>query len=65
MGSIDDGVPARRHVVDQTLTQRADGVGYREASCGQVHDVVTAPALIDDVEGATLIADKAYDSNDF
>jgi transposase len=32
---------------------------------GQVHDIVTAPAMIDGVEGAALIADKAYDSNDF
>jgi transposase len=32
---------------------------------GQVHDIVTAPAMIDGVEGDALIADKAYDSNAF
>lgn len=32
---------------------------------GQVHDIVTAPALLDGVEGKAVIADKAYDSNDF
>ena len=30
---------------------------------GQVHDVVTAPALLDGVEGGGVTADKAYDSN--
>src|ERR1700755_988222 len=30
---------------------------------GQVHDVITAPALLDGVEGGGVIADKAYDSN--
>ena len=30
---------------------------------GQVHDVVTAPALLDGFEGDAVIADKAYDSN--
>jgi transposase len=30
---------------------------------GQVHDVVTAPALLDGVNGEAVIADKAYDSN--
>ena len=30
---------------------------------GQVHDVVTAPALLDGIEGGAVIADKAYDSN--
>ena len=30
---------------------------------GQVHDVVTAPALLDGVKGNGVIADKAYDSN--
>lgn len=30
---------------------------------GQVHDVVTAPALLDGIEGGGVIADKAYDSN--
>ena len=30
---------------------------------GQVHDVVTAPALLDGVKGGGVIADKAYDSN--
>ena len=30
---------------------------------GQVHDVVTAPALLDGVNGGAVIADKAYDSN--
>jgi transposase len=32
---------------------------------GQVHDILTAPAMIDGVEGDALIADKAYDSNAF
>jgi transposase len=32
---------------------------------GQVHDVVTAQAMIDGVEGHALVADKAYDSNAF
>jgi transposase len=32
---------------------------------GQVHDIVAAPDLIDGVEGGGVIADKAYDSNDF
>jgi transposase len=30
---------------------------------GQVHDVVTAPALLDGINGGGVIADKAYDSN--
>jgi len=30
---------------------------------GQVHDVVTAPALLNGIEGGGVIADKAYDSN--
>lgn len=30
---------------------------------GQVHDIVAAPALLDGIEGAGVIADKAYDSN--
>ena len=29
---------------------------------GQVHDVVTAPALLDGAEGGAVIADRAYDS---
>src|SRR3974377_1757265 len=32
---------------------------------GQVHDIVAAPDIIEGVEGAALIADKAYDSNAF
>jgi transposase len=32
---------------------------------GNVNDIVTAPAMIDGVEGDALIADKAYDSNAF
>jgi transposase len=32
---------------------------------GQVHDIVAAPALLQGVEGGGVIADKAYDSNDF
>jgi len=31
---------------------------------GQVHDIVTAPALLDGIGGGGVIADKAYDSND-
>ncbi len=34
-------------------------------TAGQVHDIVVAPRLIDGVEGGGVIADKAYDSNDF
>jgi len=34
-------------------------------TAGQVHDIVVAPKLIDGVEGGGVIADKAYDSNDF
>jgi transposase len=30
---------------------------------GQVHDVVTAPALLESIDGGAVIADKAYDSN--
>lgn len=30
---------------------------------GQVHDIVTAPALLDGIDGGAVIADKAYDSN--
>ena len=30
---------------------------------GQAHDIVTAPALLDGMDGAAVIADKAYDSN--
>ena len=29
------------------------------------HDIVAAPALLDGMDGAAVIADKAYDSNDF
>lgn len=32
---------------------------------GQVHDIIAAPALLDGIEGDAVIADKAYDSNDF
>jgi len=32
---------------------------------GQVHDIVAAPALLDGIEGTGVIADRAYDSNDF
>ena len=32
---------------------------------GQVHDIIAAPDLIDGVEGGGVIADRAYDSNDF
>jgi transposase len=31
---------------------------------GQVHDIVTAPALLEGIDGGAVIADKAYDSND-
>jgi transposase len=30
---------------------------------GQVHDIITAPALLDGIDGGAVIADKAYDSN--
>jgi transposase len=30
---------------------------------GQVNDVVAAPTLLEGVQGGTVIADKAYDSN--
>jgi transposase len=30
---------------------------------GQVHDIVTAPALLEGIDGGAVIADKAYDSN--
>jgi transposase len=32
---------------------------------GQVHDIVAAPALLEGMSGGALIADKAFDSNDF
>jgi transposase len=32
---------------------------------GQVHDIIAAPALLEGVEGGAIIADRAYDSNDF
>ena len=32
---------------------------------GQAHDLVAAPDLIDGIEAGGVIADKAYDSNDF
>jgi len=32
---------------------------------GQVNDIVAAPALIEGVDGGGVIADKAYDTNDF
>jgi transposase len=31
---------------------------------GHVHDVVAAPTLLQGIEGAAVIADKAYDSKD-
>ena len=31
---------------------------------GHTHDIVAAPALLDGIDGAAVIADKAYDSND-
>jgi transposase len=31
---------------------------------GHTHDIVAAPALLDGMDGAAVIADKAYDSND-
>jgi transposase len=30
---------------------------------GQVHDIVTAPELLEGIDGGAVIADKAYDSN--
>jgi transposase len=32
---------------------------------GQAHDIVVAPTLIEGCRGGALIADKAFDSNDF
>ena len=32
-------------------------------TAGQVHDIVTAPALLDGFEAGAVIADKAYDSD--
>jgi transposase len=32
---------------------------------GQVHDIITAPVLLEGMHGGGVIADKAYDSNDF
>jgi transposase len=34
-------------------------------TAGQVHDIIAAPALLQGIEGGGVIADKAYDSNDF
>jgi transposase len=34
-------------------------------TAGQVHDIIVAPRLIDGIEGGGVIADKAYDSNNF
>lgn len=34
-------------------------------TAGQVGDVTVAPALVDGVTGAAVLADKAYDSNAF
>lgn len=31
-------------------------------TAGQVHDVITAPALLEGIEGGAVIADRAYDS---
>ena len=31
---------------------------------GQAHDVTAAPALLDGVEGGSVIADRAYDTNE-
>jgi transposase len=31
---------------------------------GQAHDIVTAPALLNGIDGGAVIADKAYDSNE-
>ncbi|WP_281408265.1 MULTISPECIES: IS5 family transposase [unclassified Mesorhizobium] len=30
---------------------------------GQVHDIVTAPMLLEGIQGTAVVADKAYDSN--
>jgi transposase len=32
---------------------------------GQVNDIIAAPALLEGVKGSGVIADKAYDTNDF
>jgi transposase len=32
---------------------------------GQVHDIIAAPMLLDNIQGGGVIADKAYDANDF
>ena len=32
---------------------------------GQVNDIVAAPTLLDGMPGGAVIADKAYDTNDF
>ena len=43
----------------------ADGLGRPLRfilTAGQVHDVVTAPALLHGIEGGAVIADRAYDS---
>lgn len=34
-------------------------------TAGQVNDIVPAPALLEGIKGGGVIADKAYDSNDF
>jgi transposase len=33
-------------------------------TAGQAHDILTAPALLEGMEGGAVIADKAYDTND-
>ena len=46
----------------------ADGLGRPLRfilTAGQVHDVVAAPDLIDGFTADAVLADKAYDSNDF
>jgi transposase len=33
-------------------------------TAGQAHDILTAPALLEGMQGGAVIADKAYDTND-
>src|SRR5262245_38509512 len=65
-GGPKPGSGAIQRRIDQQIHMLADALGRPLRlilTGGQVHDIVTAPALLEGIKGGAVIADKAYDSN--
>jgi transposase len=65
-GGPKPGSGAIQRRIDQQNPYAADALGRPLRlilTGGQVHDIVTAPALLEGIDGGAVIADKAYDSN--